>query len=132
MTARQLHLSVLPEAFAIVRLAPSAEIPAWATTGSFFSVTRTAEELSVIVEQSRVPRGVPSQKDWRAIQVHGPFALNEVGVLASLASTLAAAGISVLALATFDTDYVLVAATRLHEAISTLENAGHVFSNGSV
>ena len=129
MTAqRRLQLSILAETFAIVRLGPSSEIPPWAKGGAFFSITSTADELSIIVEQSRVPEAVQSQPGLRAIKVHGPFALNEVGVLASLASPLAAAKISVLALATFDTDYLLVAATQLREAISALEKADHIFS----
>lgn len=128
MTARrQLRLSLLPQTFAIVRLAPTTELPAWATTGPFFSVTRTADELSIIAEQSKVPPGIPSQKGWRAIKLCGPFALKEVGVLASLASPLAGAKISVLALATFDTDYLLVSEEQLSEAITVLESAGHSF-----
>lgn len=129
MTAsqRQLHLSLLPETFAIVHLPPAAEIPAWATAGPFFSVTRTGDELSLVVEESRVPSGLQSQNGWRAFKVHGPFELTEVGVLASLAAPLAQARISLFVLSTFDTDYLLVAAENLHQAIAALESAGHIF-----
>jgi hypothetical protein len=127
LSLRRLQLSLLPENFAVVGLSPSADIPGWATQGPFFSVTRTSDELSIMVEESRVPSGVPSQGGWRVIKVHGPFMLSEVGVLASLVGPLAAARVSLLTIATFDTDYLLVASENLAAAISTLERAGHSF-----
>jgi uncharacterized protein len=124
-SARQLELSLLPERFAISRLAADAPLPGWATLGPFFSVTRTGDELSVVTEISRVPPGVHSQPGWRVLKVHGPFVLSEVGVLASLAAPLADAKVSLFAVSTFDTDYLLVNASQLSTAISALEGAGH-------
>ena len=126
-TPRHFQLSLLPERFAIAGLAPDAAIPHWATQGSFFSVTRSSEELSVVVEESRVPPGVQSQPGWRALKVHGPFVLSEVGVLASIAAPLAEARISLFVVSTFDTDYLLVASENLEAAVSALERAGHTF-----
>jgi hypothetical protein len=128
---RRLQLSTLPEIFAIVGLLKGDQLPAWATQGSFFSVTRTSEELSIIVEESHVPSGLQFQGGWRVIKVHGPFMLSEVGVLASLVGPLAAARVSVLTIATFDTDYLLVASENLAQAVSALERAGHSFTRSS-
>ena len=122
---RQLVLSLLPERFAISRLAADSSIPNWATQGPFFSVTRTGDELSVVTELSCVPVGVQSQSGWRVLKVHGPFVLSEVGVLAALAKPLAEERISLFAVSTFDTDYLLVASERLSTAIAALERAGH-------
>jgi len=122
---RHLELTLLPERFAISRLAADAPIPQWATQGPFFSVTRTGDELSVVTELSRVPPGAQSQSGWRVLKVHGPFVLSEIGVLASLAAPLAEAKISLFAVSTFDTDYLLVASDTLSAAIATLERAGH-------
>jgi uncharacterized protein len=122
---RHLELSLLPERFAISRLAADAPIPAWAMQGSLFSVTRTGDELSIVTELSRVPVGVQSQPGWRVLKVHGPFVLSEIGVLAVLASPLADAKISLFAISTFDTDYLLVASETLSAAIAALERAGH-------
>lgn len=124
---RHLSLSLLQQIYAIVGLPPHAEVPAWATQGDFFSVTRTSEELSIVVEESRVPTGIQSQSGWRVIKVHGPFVLSEVGVLAALAGPLAAARISLFVLSTFDTDYLLVSSENLNAAVSVLEQAGHAF-----
>ena len=127
MTAatRHLELSVLPERFAISRLAGDSPIPEWATEGPSFSVTRTGDELSVVTELSLVPVGVHSQPGWRLLKVHGPFVLSEIGVLAELAKPLAEANISLFAVSTFDTDYLLVASETLPAALAALERAGH-------
>ena len=122
---RRLELSLLPERFAISRLAADAAIPAWATEGSFFSVTRAGDELSVVCELARVPVGVASQPGWRVLKVHGPFVLTEIGVLSALAAPLAEAKLSLFAISTFDTDYLLVASETLSDAIAALERAGH-------
>jgi hypothetical protein len=122
---RHLELSLLPEPFAITRLAADSPIPAWATEGPFCSVTRTGDELSVVTELSRVPADIQSQPGWRVLKVHGPFALSEIGVLAALATPLAEARISLFAVSTFDTDYLLVASETLSAAVAALERAGH-------
>ena len=122
---RHLELSLLSERFAISRLGADSPIPAWATQGSFFSVTRTGDELSIVTELSRVPASVKSQSGWRVLRVHGPFVLSEIGVLAAVAAPLAEAEISLFAVSTFDTDYLLVASETLSAAIAALERAGH-------
>src|SRR6195256_1024151 len=122
---RRLELSLLAERFAITRLAADSPIPSWATEGPFFSVTRTGEELSVVTELSRVPADAQSQPGWRVLKVHGPFVLSEIGVLAALATPLAEARISLFAVSTFDTDYLLVASETLSAAVAALERAGH-------
>ena len=122
---RHLELSLLPERFAISRLGADSPIPAWATQGSFFSVTRSGDELSIVTELSRVPATVKSQPGWRVLKVHGPFVLSEIGVLAAVAAPLAEAEISLFAVSTFDTDYLLVASETLSAAIAALERAGH-------
>ena len=127
-----LTLDVLAEPLSVLRFAADAEVPAWALhAGSFGTVTRTAHELSVVCATARVPSAsLPTdtvrEDGWRALEVVGPFAFTEVGVLLQVAAPLAAAGISILAMATFDTDYVLVQETRLGAAIAKLRSAGHI------
>jgi hypothetical protein len=127
-STRQLELTLLPDRFAVSRLAADAPIPGWATQGAFFSVTRTRDELSVVCELSRVPAGVQSQPGWRVFKVHGPFVLSEIG---ALAAPLAAAKISLFAVSTFDTDYLLVASETLLAAIAALEHAGHAVNRSA-
>ena len=120
-------LTILPDTFAICRLDADA-IPAWATASSFFSITRTAEELSIVCLQSDVPDGIKCEKDWRCFKLTGPIPFTTVGVLASLVQPLAEAGISVFAISTFDTDYLLVKAAYFKRAIDALRQ--HKFSLG--
>lgn len=122
---RRFELTVLPGFFAIVRLAPDASLPSWATVGGFFSVTRTRDELSVICLANQVPSGLAAEAGWRALKVHGPFALSEIGVLAALAAPLAHAKVSLFAISTFDTDYLLVSDKKLDAATAALRAAGH-------
>ena len=122
---RHLELSLLPGRFAISKLPPDAHLPAWAARGSFYSVTRTRDELSIIVGEAHVPVGTQSQSGWRVLRVHGPFILSEIGVLASLTAPLADARVSVFVVSTFDTDYLLVTEEQLTSAIVALDRAGH-------
>ena len=119
-------LDVLAPPLAVVRLAADAPVPAWATAAPFHSVTRTADELSIVCEAARVPDDLapPPTRDWRALRVRGPLDFALVGILARIASALAAAGVSVFPVATHDTDYVLVREPRLADAVAALRRAG--------
>lgn len=120
-----MHLIVLDADLGICRLAPDEAIPRWVSAQGWYSITRTADELSVVVPVASVPSGMASTGPWRAFQVEGPLQHDLVGVLASIAGPLAAAGVSVFAISTFDTDYVLVPAERLEDATDALRDAGH-------
>lgn len=121
-------LALHPERFAVCRFAPDDPLPAWvfhagATT---WSLTRTPRELSLVCPQDDLPPSVErAERDWRALEVEGPIPFEETGVLAGLVAPLAAAGISVFALATYDTDLLLVREPDLERAIAALATAGH-------
>jgi hypothetical protein len=115
----------LPERFAVCRLPAGAEIPAWAVRGEFFSITRTPDELSLVVPQARVPRGIATEPGWRCFRVEGPLPLTAIGVLASLAAPLADASVSLFAVSTHDTDYLLVREAQVEPARDALAAAGH-------
>ena len=121
----EMDLKVLPGLYAVCRLEATEAIPAWAVDGGLFSVTRTADELSIVCEQDRVPDGIRCERDWRVLKVAGPLDFALVGILASLAGALADAGISLFALSTFDTDYLLVQADAVERAVAALRAAGH-------
>ena len=128
---RPLELSLLPGRFAISRLDPSARIPAWAQSGSFLSVTRTAEELSIVSPEDAVPPGTAARGGWKAWRVAGTLDFSLTGVLASIAEPLARAGVSIFAVSTFDTDYILVPEARVADAATALSAAGHRVLNGA-
>jgi hypothetical protein len=121
----QLALAILPDPLAVCRLDADAAIPTWASSSEFFSITRTADELSVVCPQSLVPDGVRCEQDWRCLRVAGTMEFSMVGVMASLVTPLADAGISVFVVSTFDTDYLLVKENDLARATAVLRAMGH-------
>ncbi len=127
-----LILERVPGAFGISRLDPDARIPRWVHESAFFSVSRSAEELSVLCEERLVPDGVRCERGWSAVKVAGTLDLSLIGVLASLARPLAASNIGLFTVSTFDTDYLLVRRSKLEEAIEVLEAAGHRFDGRPV
>ena len=110
----------------LCRLGPN-EVPETAQllSCSFCSVTRTEDEISVVVPEEVVPATWQTERGWRCLKVHGPLDFSLIGVLASLTVPLADAGISVFALSTYDTDYLLVRAADLDKAKGVLTACGH-------
>jgi hypothetical protein len=124
----RLTLSVLPQKYAVCRLDPNGPIPYWALLGDdFISLTRTKVELSVACLQENVPEEIKASRGWRCARVEGPFDLDLPGVHVSLAIPLAQAGISILSIATYETDHLLIKEEDLADAIKVLEEAGHHF-----
>ena len=128
---RCFHLSLLPNQYVILKLAVDAETPAWAANGEFFSVTRTSEELSIVTALKNVPAQMNREGKWRVLKVHGPFALDEVGVLSALAAPLSKTAISIFVISTYHTDYLLINEHQCDAAISTLQNEGHRVTSSS-
>ncbi len=120
-----LALTILPETFAICRLDPAAPIPSWVTTRDFVSITRTSDELSIVCAQRDVPADIRCERGWRALKVEDKLDFALTGIIASLAAPLADAGISIFAISTFDTDYLLVKETNLPRSVQVLSAAGH-------
>jgi enamine deaminase RidA (YjgF/YER057c/UK114 family) len=116
------NLTVLPGTLAVCRLPASDRIPSWALElhEGFVSITRTPDELSIVCPQEAVPPDTQVEEGFRALMVPGPIPFEETGVMARIATPLAAAGISIFAIATYDTDYVLVRETDLERALAAL------------
>jgi hypothetical protein len=115
-------LRLLDGELAILRLPLDAAIPSWLTFSAepLVSVTRTAYELSIICPAGAVPAAQLCEPGWRAFTVEGKLEFSAVGVLAAILNPLADAGISILSLSTFDTDYVLVRVAKLEAARAAL------------
>lgn len=123
------NLSFKKDRLSVCQLAPDAPVPAWASgTAGFCSITRTSEELSIVCAESLVPASVKQVTGWRMFKVEGPLDFGLTGVLASVATPLAQAGISIFTIATFNTDYVLVKDAKVAEAMKALQAAGHTVS----
>lgn len=121
----KLSLVVLPEAFAVCQLPPDSPFPAWPQGKDLLAMVRTTDELSIVCDDRGIPGEVIVERGWRALKVEGPLDFTLVGVLARLATVLAEAGVSIFAISTYDTDYLLVKDVDLERAVTALEGAGN-------
>jgi hypothetical protein len=106
--SKKLTLAVLPDLMAICQFAPGTQLPSWVFKSSFFSVTKTDEEISVVFDQSMVPPDVKRSDNWRALKVEGPLDFSLTGIIFSLTKPLAENNIPIFVISTYDTDYLLV------------------------
>lgn len=124
---RPAHLTIrrVDGRFAIHRLPPDADLPTGLPTGTLASVTRTPEELSVVVPEGTPVPGSRVEAGWACFRVVGPLAFTWTGIVASLATALADASVPVFVLSTFDTDWILVPVDRADDAARAFRANGH-------
>ncbi len=121
----RLPLRVLEGRYVVCRLAPASPLPDPPAAAALWSVTRTSDELSVVCEEQVAPEADQVEGPFAALMVEGPLDFSLVGILASLSATLAERKVSIFALSTYDTDYVLVPVADLERSTQALEEAGH-------
>jgi hypothetical protein len=112
-----MNLSVLKDIYGVCRLKPDEAVPAWAMTGEFYTVSKTSEELSIVCESSLIPDGIRAELGWKVIKIEGPLDFALIGILASLSTTLADQRVSIFAVSTFDTDYLMVKEKEQKKAV---------------
>ena len=125
MGQKKLNFSVLKGRFGVCRLESGSSLPTWALESGFYSVTRTPVELSVVCLEEKIPEGVKSENNWCILKVEGVLDFSLTGILASISGVLARQGISIFALSTFDTDYILVKEKDLPNAVQALREDGN-------
>ena len=120
MSEKILTMKLLKEKYGVCRLDKTELIPEWAQNSGFFSITRTSDELSIVCSQDDIPNDINCEKDWRILKIEGPLDFSLIGILASISTILAQKGISIFAISTYDTDYILVKNNDIDNAISAL------------
>jgi uncharacterized protein len=120
----QLKFLVLPSEYALCRLGSDNAIPSWATASSFYSISKTPEELSVVCEAKHIPDAIQCSKGWRLLKIEAVLDLSLTGITAKFSTALADAGVNLCVIATYDTDYILVQQEKLSTATLALERAG--------
>jgi hypothetical protein len=125
-----LELQPLTGGVSICRLDPDAAFPEIPGSAPIWAAVRTATELSLVVPEGAEPEGAKINPAWRVLRVVQAHDLEMTGVTAGLAAPLAEIGVPIFVLATFDTDYLLVQASRFNEAIAQLRAAGHRIADG--
>lgn len=125
---RRLAVDVQRDGYSVARFPPGTPFPATPAAGDgvLISVTSTPDEVSVVCPTDLAPPGAEQiEHGWRLLTVRGPLEFTLTGIMAAIAGALAAAGVSLFALSTFDTDHILVKATDLARAVHALTEAGH-------
>ena len=124
---KSLTLSILEEKFPIHRLPADATIPGAVFDCEFYSISRTADEVSIVVPDAVSLKSTKQENDWICMQVLGPLDFGLTGILAGIARVLAQADISIFSISTYDTDYILVKAHLVDQAKKALSAAGYHF-----
>ena len=122
---QQLKFRWLAGAYAIVRMDARAAVPDWATQGVFSSVTRTADELSIVCPADNLPAHLSSESHWICFKLEGPFPFSQIGVLLCFIEPLSHSGVPIFSISTYNTDYVLVQEEFMSVARQALATAGH-------
>ena len=128
METSKLVLSVLEETFSIHRLAPDASLPEAVSECDFYSLSKTTDELSLVCPEHLAVKSEKSNPDWKCLKVAGPLDFELTGILAGITEVLAKEKLSVFAISTFDTDYILIKKQGLTAAISALQRVGYIFN----
>lgn len=115
---------LLQAEYALSRLNADEAIPEWAFQSSFYSISKTTDELSVVCESKFVPGHVKSNKGWRILKIDAIMDLSLTGITAEFSTVLAEAGINLCVVATYDTDYILIQQEKLQAAMEAFKKAG--------
>lgn len=124
MNKNNLTFKLIDEKYAVSRLSANDKLPQWCPIEDFVSITKTDDELSIVCKERYVSENVTSEKGWRILKVLGPLDFSLVGILSKITSILALNSISVFAISTYDTDYILVKDLSLSKTIEVLEKEG--------
>ena len=111
--------------YAISKLVKCDKFPAWINFDSFFSITNTDEEFSIVCEEKFVPKNIISDFGWNVLKIVGPLDFSLVGILSNISSILAKEGISIFAISTYDTDYILVKSDKIEQTIEVLKRSNY-------
>lgn len=120
MEEKILTMKLLNNKYGVCRLDKNELIPTWPQNSDFFSITKTSDELSIVCSQDDIPDDIKCEKDWRMLKILGPLDFSLIGILSSISTILAQKGISIFAISTYDTDYILVKNKDIDNAIAAL------------
>lgn len=124
-TRQALKFRQLPGLYVVIRQDSHSLVPGWATKGEFISITRTADELSIVCPADHIPKEFSTVPRWICLKLEGPFPFSQTGVLLSFIEPLSSNAIPIFAISTYDTDYVLISHRHIDGALDLLRAAGH-------
>ena len=127
MDSTKIVFSILDKTYIIHKLAQSTNLPEELIECEFYSLSNSQEELSLVCPEQILIQSENNSPNWKCLKVAGPLDLNLTGILAGLSDTLAKAKISIFAISTFETNYLLIQKQSLKAAKNALISQGYQF-----
>ena len=121
----KLKIKLLDGTYAVCQMENIEKVPSWVEEKGFFSVTKTEDEISVVMLQDKISKDIKAEKDWRILKVEGTLDFSLIGILAKISSVLAENQISIFVISTFNTDYILVKEEKIEKAMAVLSQEGY-------
>ncbi len=122
-----MDLRLLEDKYKIIRLTPTSNIPLELLNEDIFSVTKTKDEISIVVKSNVNINSDIMEDDWKMFQIVGKLEFSLIGILSKISTILASSKISIFVISTYDTDYILVKSVNVSTAIKVLEDSGYRF-----
>ncbi len=116
-----MQLEILNNKLKVVKLNTNETVPEIVFKQEFYSITKTDEELSIVIDEDINVQSDIVEYNWRAIKIVGTLDFALIGILSRISTILAQAEISIFAISTYNTDYILVKANQLENAIEVLK-----------
>ena len=122
---KRLNLKLLKDKYSVCRLNKDDEIPKWIFNEEFFSITKTEDELSIVCLQDKIKEDIKCERDWKILKIEGPLDFSLIGILSKISTLMANNNISIFAISTYDTDYILVKEKDIENACKILNCNGY-------
>ncbi len=124
----KLRIRLLQGTYAVCQIKDTENILNCFDEKDFFSITKTEDEISVVMLQDKISSDVKVEKDWRILKVEGTLDFSLIGILAKISGILAKNSISIFVISTFNTDYILVKEEKVEKAILVLSEEAYEIS----
>ena len=130
MENHSLSLEILKGTYCITKGLTFEHIHEIQAKSEFFSMTKTPEEFSVVCHEAAIPLSseIYCERDWKVLKVAGPLDFSLIGILSNISTLLQKASISLFVVSTYNTDYILIKASNVTQAISALRQGGHIIT----
>ncbi len=122
-----MELKILDNKLKVIKLKPNETVPEIVYKQEFYSITKTDEELSIVVDEDVNILSNVVEYNWKAIKIVGTLDFSLIGILSKISTILAQAEISIYAISTYNTDYILVKDDKLEKTTKVLEQNGYKF-----
>ncbi len=124
-----MQLEILDNKLKVVKMNIDDKVPETIFNRGFYSITKTNEELSIVLDEDVNIESNVIEYNWKAIKIVGTLDFSLIGILSKISTILAQAKIGIFVISTYNTDYILVKDDKLKQAIKVLEENNYEFIN---